>query len=128
MRIQLLTAATLAFGATFAVPHPHRQPQGQEPLPRAFIDGTAPGWTPLTLQNFVNVNGEADTWTEQNGVITCTGKPNGGARSQQQYTNFELVMEWKHHEHGGKDPEYLCNPVECVHSISASSVTSVTKL
>ncbi len=36
-------------------------------LPRAFIDGTGPGWTALSLKDFVNVNGKVDTWTEKVG-------------------------------------------------------------
>ena len=79
-----------------------------EPLPRAFVDGA--GWTPLSLADFVNVNGEADTWTEKDGVIHGTGKPNGGARTQKQFTNFELVMEWKHHEHAGNSGLFVWCP------------------
>ena len=49
-------------------------------LQRAYVDGDGPGWQTLTLADFQNVNGEADTWSEKDGVIVCTGKPNGGAR------------------------------------------------
>lgn len=77
-------------------------------LPRAFIDGTA--WTPLALADFVVVNGDADTWTERDGLITGTGKPLGGARSKKVYTNFEMVLEWKHHEHGGNSGLFVWCP------------------
>jgi len=83
-------------------------PQGDAPLQEAVITGE--GWTRLTLADFVNVNGKADTWTEQDGVLVCTGKPLGGARTLKQYTNFELVLEWKHHVHAGNSGVFLWCP------------------
>ncbi len=82
--------------------------QGAAELPKACITGD--GWRVLTLADFVNVNGEADTWTEQDGVIVCSGKPNGGARTKQQMTNFEMVLEWKHHEHAGNSGVFVWCP------------------
>ncbi len=76
--------------------------------PRAFIDGV--GWQALSLADFVNVNGEADTWTERDGMIVCSGKPLGGARSKKVYRNFELVLEWKHHTHAGNSGVFLWCP------------------
>lgn len=64
--------------------------------PRAWIDGTGPGWRALGEEDFVNVNCEPDTWTWQDGVAHCSGKPTGVIRSQQPYTNFELVLQWRH--------------------------------
>ena len=69
--------------------------------PRAFIDGTEPGWQALSEQDFVNVNCAPDTWTWKDGVLHCTGQPVGVTRSQKPYTNFELVAQWKHHRAGG---------------------------
>lgn len=87
-----------------------QEPARRVELPRAHIDGSGPGWRPLTLADFVVVNGEADTWTERDGVILGTGKPNGGARSKQRYTNFEMVLEWKHHEFGGNSGLFVWCP------------------
>jgi hypothetical protein len=77
-------------------------------LQRAWIDGA--GWQPLGLADFVVVNGDADTWTERDGVIAGTGKPIGGARSKQSYRNFELVLEWRHHEVGGNSGLFVWCP------------------
>ena len=77
-------------------------------LPKAFVDGD--GWTALSLDDFVNVNGTEDTWSERDGVIVCTGKPLGGARTHKEYTNFELVLEWKHHTHAGNSGVFLWCP------------------
>lgn len=80
----------------------------EAPLRAAQITGE--GWTALHLADFVNVNGDETTWTETDGVITCSGQPLGGARSQIQYTNFELVLEWKHHVHAGNSGLFLWCP------------------
>ncbi len=77
-------------------------------LRKAFVDGD--GWTPLTLQDFINVNGTADTWTEKDGMIVCSGKPNGGARTKKMLTNFEMVLEWRHHKHGGNAGVFVWCP------------------
>jgi hypothetical protein len=77
-------------------------------LPKAFVSGE--GWTRLGLADFVNVNGEADTWTEREGVIVCSGKPNGGARTRREVRNFELVLEWRHHEFAGNSGLFLWCP------------------
>ena len=80
----------------------------REDLPAAVIDGE--GWQELTLEDFVNVNGDATTWTQEGGSIVCTGKPLGGARTQEPYENFELVVEWKHHAHAGNSGLFLWCP------------------
>ena len=43
-------------------------------------------------------------------MIACTGKPIGGARSEKVYTNFEMVLEWKHHQHAGNSGLFLWCP------------------
>lgn len=65
-------------------------------LPRAFIDGTELGWQPLGEKDLVNVNCHEDTWSWKEGVLSCTGQPVGVIRSQKKYTNFELVVQWRH--------------------------------
>jgi hypothetical protein len=68
---------------------------------RAFIDGTGPGWKALGEDDFVNVNCNADTWTWKDGVVHCTGKPIGVARTRKTVVNFELVAQWRHLQSGG---------------------------
>ncbi|MCR9245033.1 MAG: DUF1080 domain-containing protein [bacterium] len=100
LSVAVLGAAPAIFDGPTTVQNPA--------LPKAFIDGA--GWQKLTLLDFVNVNGRADTWSEQDGVITCTGKPLGGARTQKQYGNFEMVLEWKHHQHAGNSGLFVWCP------------------
>ena len=71
---------------------------------------TGEGWTTLTLEDFVNVNGDESTWKEENGEILCSGQPVGGARTQNTYTNFEMVLEWKHGTHAGNSGVFLWCP------------------
>ena len=73
----------------------------EQSLPKAFLDGTGPGWADLTFDDFVPVNGEADTWSARDGVIHCTGQPVGVTRSKAPVTNFELVAQWRHLKSGG---------------------------
>ncbi|MEM8712577.1 MAG: DUF1080 domain-containing protein [Planctomycetota bacterium] len=78
-------------------------------LPAATITGD--DWTPLSLEDFVNVNGTESTWiAKENGEILCSGKPIGGARSKAPYTNFEMVMEWKHETFAGNSGLFLWCP------------------
>ena len=78
------------------------------PLKTAHITGE--GWRELSLADFENVNGTAETWTERDGMIVCSGKPNGGARMKTPLTNFEMVCEWKHHVYAGNAGIFLWCP------------------
>jgi hypothetical protein len=53
------------------------------------------------LTGWVNVNCAKDTWTVRDGMIFCTGKPTGVMRTDKQYENFVLHIEWMHMEPGG---------------------------
>ena len=70
-------------------------------LPKAFVDGTGPDWTALGEEDFAHVNLDPETWTWKDGVGYCTGQPVGVIRSQKQYTNFELVAQWRHMKSAG---------------------------
>lgn len=95
-RFRMLAAIGLMyFGAAWAI-------SADPPAaPKAFIDGTGPGWKQLTGEDFVNVNCADDTWAWKDGDCHCTGKPVGVCRTKGQYTNFELVAEWRHLQSGG---------------------------
>lgn len=77
------------------------EPNRSAALPKAYIDGTGLGWSVLGEKEFVSVNGAPDTWSWKDGVVHCTGQPVGVSRTQKQYTNFELIAQWKHLESGG---------------------------
>ena len=48
-----------------------------------------------------NVNTEPDTWSVKNDLLMCTGQPIGVMRSEKQFENFMLHIEWMHLEPGG---------------------------
>src|SRR4249920_3389603 len=70
--------------------------QSGSAAPRAFVDGTGPGWRTLGETDFAGVNGNQDTWTWKGDVLVSTGQPIGVLRTRQTYTNVELVIEWRH--------------------------------
>lgn len=71
---------------------------------RAFSE-PVPQWRDLfngkDLTGWVNVNTDPDTWYVQNGELICKGQPIGVMRSDRQYENFLLHIEWMHTEPGG---------------------------
>ncbi len=48
------------------------------------------------LDGWVRVNTPAQTWSVENEMLKCTGKPIGELRTEQMYQNFELELEWRH--------------------------------
>jgi hypothetical protein len=77
-------------------------------VPAADLKASEPGWVPITEKDLVNVNGKPDTWTwQEDGTLHCTGNPVGVIRSQKQYKNFELVLEWCHRREGGNSGVFV---------------------
>ena len=91
-------AACLAVSGVVAAAPPVRE---TESLPGATINGSGSGWVALGEDDFANVNCEADTWTWEDGLIKCTGKPTGVTQTKKAYTNFELIVQWRHLRSGG---------------------------
>jgi len=83
---------------TFTLAEHHEK---QSPVTKAYIDGSGPGWVTLEEKDFMLVNCDKDTWTWKDGILYCTGKPIGVHRSKKEYTNFELVIQWRHMKSGG---------------------------
>jgi hypothetical protein len=59
------------------------------------------------LAGWVNVNTEPGTWSVKDGLLICSGKPIGVMRSEKQYENFILHIEWKHLEAGGNSGVFV---------------------
>lgn len=63
-------------------------------------DEPKPGFTSLfngrDLSGWVNVNCAPNTFTVKDGIIVSTGVPTGIMRTDKQYENFVLELEWKH--------------------------------
>jgi len=54
-----------------------------------------------------NVNTAPDTWHVEKDLLICTGKPIGVMRSEKQYENFILHIEWMHMEAGGNSGTFV---------------------
>jgi hypothetical protein len=70
-------------------------------VPRAYLDGSGPGWRTLGPDDFERVNCDPETWTWKGDVLHCTGRPVGVTRMKKPVTNFELVATWRHLRSGG---------------------------
>jgi hypothetical protein len=106
--VNLLLAATLVVTGTT-----RQEPQA----PKAFIDGSEPGWRVLESKDFAGVNGEADTWAWTGGVLHSTGKPIGVMRTARTFTNVELLVEWRHLESGGNSGVFVWVPEQALNGL-----------
>lgn len=70
-----------------------------EPKPDA--DGFVPLFNGQDLSGFVNLNVAPGTFTVRDGIIVSTGKPTGVIRTEKQYENFIIELEWKHMKPAG---------------------------
>jgi hypothetical protein len=64
---------------------------------------------------WMNVNTSTDTWHVEKDILICSGQPIGVMRSEKQYENFILHIEWKHTEPGGNSGVFVwsnANPPE----------------
>ena len=99
----------------------------QEAPNKAFIDGNGPGWKTLGEADFENGNCDADTWTWKDGVAHCTGKPIGVFRSKDLFTNFELVVEWRHLQHAGNSGVFVWTSKEALDSLEPGKLPGWNK-
>ncbi len=80
-------------------------------LTLAGAAATLPQYKPLfngkNLAGWVNVNTDPDTWSVKKGLLHCTGKPIGVMRSEREYENFLLHIEWMHLEAGGNSGVFV---------------------
>jgi len=83
-------------------------------LPKAFVDGNGPGWKQLGEADFAAANCPPETWSWKDGAAHCTGQPVGVLRTQKIYTNFELVVEWKHLKSAGNSGVFVWTTEESI--------------
>jgi hypothetical protein len=56
---------------------------------------------------WIKVNTDANTWTLKKDELICSGHPIGVMRSEKQYENFVMHVEWKHIEPGGNSGVFV---------------------
>ncbi|MEO2050084.1 MAG: DUF1080 domain-containing protein [Pirellulales bacterium] len=59
------------------------------------------------LTGWVDVNTSTETWSVRDGLLVCSGHPIGVMRSERQYENFVLHIEWRHVEAGGNSGIFI---------------------
>jgi hypothetical protein len=60
-------------------------------------EGFVPLFNGKDLKGWVNVNCAPQTWTvTDGGILHCDGVPTGALRTEKQYENFILELEWRH--------------------------------
>jgi hypothetical protein len=93
--IRTLTVALVAsFGLT-----DHVSAQSNDCFASLFNGKDLTGW--------VDVNTTPDTWKVKDGLLVCSGKPIGVMRSEKQYENFVLHIEWRHMKAGGNSGVFV---------------------
>ena len=106
-----LSLVALCIAGLMSVPQAQ---QSDSATKRAFIDGTGAGWKTLNETDFAGVNGNADTWTWKGQLLLSSGMPIGVLRTQRKYTNFELVIEWRHLKSAGNSGVFVWVPEQAL--------------
>lgn len=94
----------LAFGAALAAA---LFTLAENPLPAFQQAGFRDLFNGKDLTGWVNVNTDKDTWSVKDSMIICTGHPIGIMRTDRQYENFVLHVEWEHMESGGNSGVFV---------------------
>lgn len=64
-------------------------------------DGFVPLFNGRNLNGWVNVNGAPETYIVRDNMIVTSGIPNGMLRTEKQYQNYILELEWRHLQEKG---------------------------
>ncbi|EMI19393.1 protein containing DUF1080 [Rhodopirellula maiorica SM1] len=88
------------------------------PAVRAFIDDEGPGWRSLSESDFTQVNSAADTWSWNDGVLHCTGRPVSVLRTTEPVKNFEMVVEWMHERSAGNSGVFVWTTPESIEKLT----------
>jgi hypothetical protein len=85
--LRSLVACAFAAGVVATLP-------ADEPKPAA--DGFKPMFNGKNLDGWVNVNCAPETFVAKGAEVITTGTPTGFLRTERQYENFVLEMDWMH--------------------------------
>jgi hypothetical protein len=64
-------------------------------------EGFAPLFNGESLDGWVPINVDPETFSVRDGMISSTGEPTGIMRTDRMYENFVLELEWRHLKPGG---------------------------
>jgi hypothetical protein len=74
------------------------QPAAKKPIP-LFNGKDLSGWTPYLWDREAKkqdtTTPTSKVWSVENGVLICQGKPSGYLRTDREYENYRLSLEWR---------------------------------
>lgn len=105
MVVQLWVTAVLGFNSLSYAQNADFTFEFGQVIPLETI--TSEGQAQAQPVQWVNVNTYDSTWSVQDSILICKGEPIGVVRSEQQYENFLLHVEWKHMEPGGNSGVFV---------------------
>lgn len=120
-RNQFLGSAALVGFSSTMLAYSKEAKGDMTPVNRAFITGDEQGFVELTEADFKNVNCSKDTWSWKGSTVYCTGKPIGVIRSNEQYTNFEMVCQWRHLSLAGNSGIFVWTPKDVIDNMTAAA-------
>ena len=86
-------SAAVAFALLSAPVAVDHHEGGDEPAPIRLFDGESlTGWTAVLSQKDVD---PATVWSAKDGVLSCTGKPSGYIRTDREFENYTLSVQWR---------------------------------
>src|SRR6266850_6370324 len=94
----------LLFGATESISQPAPIKFGNGVQLESLTSKSRMEEVPLL---WMDVNTSPETWKVKGNELICTGHPIGVMRSEKQYENFLLHIEWKHIEPGGNSGVFV---------------------
>lgn len=104
----LFTLALMIAGCQSARSQP--PPPNADPASLNFVPGEMKFhdlFNGQDLTGWVDVNTSPETWAVQDGLLVCYGNPIGVMRSEKQYENFVLHIEWRHMQAGGNSGVFI---------------------
>lgn len=70
----------------------------------SILDGNKSSSQPI---RWFQVNTDAETWSVDGDLLKCTGLPIGVIRSEKEYENFIMHVEWSHKAPGGNSGTFV---------------------
>ena len=95
----LVTALLISLSAAAAAPATSAQSSDSQAWRPLFNGQDLTGWIPLQVA--------PNTFTAKDGVIYSTGLPTGFMRTERQYENFVIEMDWMHEKPKGNAGLFL---------------------
>lgn len=126
-RFPIIAAIVFASATSSLHAQDSRVSSEQPAVSRAFIDGSGPGWTALSADDFIKVNSADDTWSWQGEILHCTGQPVSVLRTKEQFENVEIIVEWMHEKPAGNSGLFVWVTPESIERLTAAGKPGLPK-